>query len=196
MAFDFGWLCKISHTKITNSRRKCSREAVHCNCVAVLSPTFSFVEPLATLRPCSQRVYTSWLSRLSPWGIIALCWDETGIWRCKPQFRVCAWSGRRNLQHLSCSRLLWSLDIPVCVLQQFSGTSFLLGSVASRWHLVHCLLAVGMMSCLVSALACCPWTWCLRHCCQVDTTEFLLEWLAMHFYTLGALGFSNAFLMP
>ena len=48
MAFDFGWLCKISHTKITNSRRKCSREAVHCNCVAVLS------------RPIQAIFYVSW----------------------------------------------------------------------------------------------------------------------------------------
>ena len=42
MAFDFGWLCKISHTKITNSRRKCSREAVHLTGITAFLEGCSF----------------------------------------------------------------------------------------------------------------------------------------------------------
>ena len=71
MAFDFGWLCKISHTKITNSRRKCSREAVHCNCVAVLSrPILVFrVAKVAQIRQVSQ------LEMLAKGAVIA-----TSVW--------------------------------------------------------------------------------------------------------------------
>ena len=53
------------------------------------------------------------------------------------KFRLQIWSRRRNLQYCGCSRLLWTADFSVRVLQQFTFTALLPCSLACRRHLVY-----------------------------------------------------------
>ena len=55
---------------------------------------------------------------------------------CKRWIQI--WTRRRNIQHRSCSRLLWSSNLPIRFIQQLSFTTLLLGCLACSWYLVHC----------------------------------------------------------
>merc|ERR1711915_1020688 len=47
-------------------------------------------------------------------------------------------SRRRNLQHRSCTRLLWSFNLPIRFIQQLSCFTLLLSCMASCRYLVNC----------------------------------------------------------
>ena len=53
------------------------------------------------------------------------------------QLRLQVWARRRDLQHRGGARLLRTVDLPVCVVQQLSQLALLVGCMASGGDLVH-----------------------------------------------------------